>query len=156
MNGPWRETVLGIATRLRALPSWVWGVVALVGLGALAFLWDTGSPASVADPFAPPDWTMFLNVFLKLGVVLALIFIGFYFLKKWRVDGIGEDRRRLALIETLRFSPKQAVHLVRAEGRLLVIGATDQSLSRLAEWPETLNDEVTGIGESFADLTARS
>jgi flagellar biogenesis protein FliO len=156
MDNRWREVMLAIANRLRSLPVWAWAVAALVGLGALAFLWDSGQPAAIADPFAPPDWSIFFSVFLKLGVVLALIYVGLFLLKKWRVDGVGENRRRLALLETLRLSPKQAVHLVRADGRVFMVGATDQAIALLSEWAEEEDAQVPGTEVSFADLTARS
>jgi flagellar biosynthetic protein FliO len=148
-----REALAALVQRLRSWPAWAWGVAALVVLGVLAFLWDAGQPAAITDPFAPPDWSVFVSVFLKLGVVLALIYVGLFLLKKYRVEGSGENRRRLQLIETLRFSPKQAVHLVRADDRVLMVGATDQAVSLLAEWPEEGEDPAAEI--SFDDLTKR-
>jgi flagellar biogenesis protein FliO len=126
----------GLRSRLRAWPAWVWGVAAIIALGALAFLWDTGQPGATQDPFAPPDWSILLSVMLKLGVVLALIYIGLFLLKKGRMDGAKQGPQRLVLLETLRFSPKQAVHMLRADGRTLVVGATDQAVALLAQWPE--------------------
>jgi flagellar biogenesis protein FliO len=84
--------------------------------------------------------------------VLALIYVGLFLLKKWRVDGPGENRHRLRLMETLRLSPKQAVHLVRADSRVLLLGATDQAISVLSEWP----DDEAPDAVSFEELTARS
>jgi|WetSurMetagenome_2_1015567.scaffolds.fasta_scaffold1027917_2 flagellar biogenesis protein FliO len=143
-----------IVSRLRKLPAWGWGIVALLGLGALTLLWDTGQSRAAQDPFGSPDWSMFLGVMLKLGVVLALIYVGLFLLKKWRLDGPLVSQRRLELLETLRLSPKQAVHLIHAEGRVLVLGATDQTISLLIQWPdETAGDEPNGL-DSYAEIAA--
>jgi flagellar biogenesis protein FliO len=150
-----RERWEAIARLIKKLPSWAWGVAALVGLGALTLLWDTGQPSVAQDPFGPPDWSLFLSVILKLGVVLALIYIGLFLLKRWRQEGPAVAQRRLALLETLRLSPKQAVHLVHADGRVLVVGATDQTISLLTHWPDDAQGVDDAAQESYADIASR-
>jgi flagellar biosynthetic protein FliO len=154
MNIRWREQwEIGIQ-RMRKMPPWGWGIVALVGLGVLTLLWDTGQSSVAQDPFAPPDWSLFLSVMLKLGIVLALIYIGLFLLKRWRVDGPMVAKRRMGLVETLRLSPKQAVHLVQAGDRMLVLGATDQTVSLLLQWTEAPEEEEPNTQDSYADIAA--
>jgi flagellar biogenesis protein FliO len=38
----------------------------------------------------------------------------------------------MRLVETIRFSPRQAVHIVEVAGKNFLIGATDQSISILS------------------------
>ena len=85
---------------------------------------------------APDAWsglTLAVSVILKLGLVVALIYASLYLLRRWQSGAFDPARRQVTIVESARLTPRQALHLVRAGERLLLIGATDQSLTLLAE-----------------------
>jgi flagellar biosynthetic protein FliO len=79
-----------------------------------------------------PSPLYFVGIIVKLIAVLLLIVGGAIFLRRWQVKGGLGRTGRLSVIETVRLSPKQAVHLVKVGKQHLLIGATDQAISMLA------------------------
>jgi flagellar biosynthetic protein FliO len=80
-----------------------------------------------------PSPLYFMGIIVKLIAVLLLIIGGAIFLRRWQVkSGLGRFGGHLNVVETVRLSPKQAVHLVRVGKQHLLIGATDQAISMLA------------------------
>jgi flagellar biosynthetic protein FliO len=90
-----------------------------------------GTTGAMDDPLqASPFY--FIGVFAKLGVVLLLILACSAVFRRWSLPvSRGEKKRQLQVIETVRLSPKQALHLVMVGDRQLLIGATDQNVSLL-------------------------
>jgi flagellar biosynthetic protein FliO len=79
-----------------------------------------------------PTPLYFVGIIAKLIAVLLLIIGGAIFLRRWQVKGGLGRSGRLSVIETVRLSPKQAIHLVKVGNQHLLIGATDQTISMLA------------------------
>lgn len=103
-------------------------LVSLVACVALAL---TGSDNQASQAVDSPFY--FVGVILKLVGVLLLIVGGAVMLVRWqklpRKNGVSH---RLASEESIRLSPKQAIHLVRVGNQHFLIGATDQSVSLIA------------------------
>jgi flagellar biosynthetic protein FliO len=74
-----------------------------------------------------------LEVVFKLGIVVLLIYASLYLLKRLQAGTATGKRKQLAVLETARLSPRQALHLVQVGDQVLLIGATDQSLNCLLE-----------------------
>jgi len=122
-------------------------VIWLCGLGLLALaalsLWAGGaSPAASSVPLpggqAPqPDFfgmlSLVASVTFKLAFVIALIYGGMYLLRRWPGGWFTASQKRVSLLETTRLSPRQALHLVQVGNRTLLVGATDQAVTLLAE-----------------------
>lgn len=84
------------------------------------------------DPLASPA-LYFFGVILKLIGVLLLIVACAALLRRWMNPvAAGKPTRQLHLLETVRLSPKQALHLVAVGDQRLLIGATDQAIALLA------------------------
>lgn len=125
-------------------PRWrAWAVVG-GGLAGLAwFGWEAAAglggaaQSTAADPLS--SGTLVLDVFVKLGLVIALIYGALFAWRRWQggpaaVRGLfAAPQRQLTLLETTRLSPRQALHLVRVGGQTWLIGATDQGIALLAE-----------------------
>jgi flagellar biosynthetic protein FliO len=96
-----------------------------------ALLMMKGFSGAMDDPLqASPFY--FIGVFAKLGVVLLLILACSAIFRRWSQPGSkGRKNRQLQVIETVRLSPKQALHLVTVGDHQLLIGATDQNVSLL-------------------------
>jgi len=147
---------------LQKIPRWVWVVAALALIGLFILTGGGLTPASGSTPAAGPTspeaassltLTGVLDVYLKLGVVIALLYGGVYVFRRWQVHPLNRSRRRMTVLETTRLTPRQAIHLVKIGTQVLVIGATDQSLATLAEFslaeadlepdaPQDTSDEI--------------
>ncbi len=111
-------------------------VAALLGFSLLATAalvgLTGGSNAPASDPLASPG-LYFAGVIIKLIGVLLLIVASAALLRRWMQPGSpGKTTRQLHLLETVRLSPRQALHLVAIGDQRLLIGATDQSIALLA------------------------
>jgi flagellar biosynthetic protein FliO len=102
----------------------------LLSTGVLLSLGNTTSPTQ--DPLGSTPF-YFLSAFVKLMAVLLLIVGSSVIFRRWLQPGInGKTARQMRLIETIRLSPKQALHLVLIGDQKLLIGATDQNVSLIA------------------------
>jgi flagellar biosynthetic protein FliO len=88
-----------------------------------------GSSKTATDPLGSTPF-YFVGVFVKLIGVLLLIVVSSIIFRRWFQPGFnGKAARQLHLLETVRLSPKQALHLVSIGDQQLLIGATDQNVS---------------------------
>jgi flagellar biosynthetic protein FliO len=75
----------------------------------------------------------YLSAFVKLIAVLLLIVGSSVIFRRWLQPGMGgKAARQMHLVETIRLSPKQSLHLVMIGDQRLLIGATDQNVSLIA------------------------
>lgn len=122
----------------------------LVVLGALGLLLLAGLALTAPGPAASPssaggqsdDWPPALDygsVALKFGLVLLILYATLWALRRWLrhgrfVLGAGfADMQRLHLLESLHLAPRQALHLVRADGRTFLVGASEHGITLVAE-----------------------
>lgn len=110
------------------------GLLAVV-VFAGTFLLLTDSPAEpVTEPGGLSFGPMFyLETLLKLiGVLLLIVGSALVFRRWWLNRAIAGSKGRLAVMETVRMSPRQALHLVRVGEQYFLVGATDQSVGLIA------------------------
>lgn len=130
----------------------VFGVLSTLGLMIM-----TGASGASSDPLESTP-LYFVGVFVKLIVVLLLIVVSSFIFRRWLQPGMGAGKnRQVRLVETIRLSPKQALHLVTVGNQQLLIGATDQGISLLTEVEVDLsNVETTSssqpAGSDFSSL----
>ena len=121
-------------------------VVWLAGLGLLVILaidaWlklrtPTAASPLLAGEGSPPDLLgnmgLVVSVTIDLALVIALIYGSLYLLRKWQGGWFSPTKKCITLLETTRLSPRQALHLVRVGERVLLVGATDQTVALLSE-----------------------
>jgi flagellar biosynthetic protein FliO len=77
--------------------------------------------------------TMALSVLFKLGFVILLIYVSLYLLKRWQTGKLPGSVKKLSILETTHLSPRQALHLVKVDSQVFLIGATDQTISYLLQ-----------------------
>ncbi len=114
--------------------------VALLAFSLIATLILLVGDSSVSSD--PLDTTpfYFFSAFIKLIVVLLLIFGAAAIFRRWIQPGAGiQSNRQMRLVETIRLSPRQALHLVSVGGQTLLIGATDQNVSLISPIEEDAN-----------------
>src|SRR5690606_39073560 len=61
---------------------------------------------------------------------------------RWQVGRSGGLPRQVTILESTRLSPRQALHLVRVGSQVMLIGATDSSLTLLSEEVELVDAET--------------
>jgi flagellar biosynthetic protein FliO len=112
-------------------------VFSLLATGVLLAM--TEASKTPADPLGSTP-LYFVGVFIKLAGVLLLIVACAIIFRRWAQLGPqGKAVRQLRLLETVRLSPKQALHLIAIGDQQLLIGATDQSIALLAPLESGLN-----------------
>jgi flagellar biogenesis protein FliO len=133
-----------LIARVKGLPLWAW-ILILAGIFLAAALVGgypapaqpaSGNPAGAGGlpgAGAVASTRQALGVFLKLSLVIGLAYLGLFFLRRWRGSFLVKTARQLSVLESVHLSPRQALHLVRAGGQVLLVGATDQSLTLLGQ-----------------------
>ena len=93
----------------------------------------TGTSGAADDPLGSTP-LYFVSAFFKLIGVLLLIFVSSILFRRWsQVASGGKTTRQVRLLETIRLSPKQALHLISIGDRQFLIGATDQTVSLITQ-----------------------
>jgi flagellar biosynthetic protein FliO len=90
---------------------------------------------------------LLLNVFLKLGLVLLLIYSGAIYLRRRQNNGHPLYKKQIQVLETTHLSPHRALHLVKVGDQTYLIGATDHAIQLLSqlETPVTLPEKSEGL-----------
>ena len=94
---------------------------------------DEGSDASAAKKSSSSGGTMLRTMF-GLLVVLGAIYAVHYLLKKWgksKLEGVTGRSDVIDVVATTTLAQGRALHLVRVGGELMLVGATDQSITSL-------------------------
>ncbi|HEX2993790.1 MAG TPA: flagellar biosynthetic protein FliO [Anaerolineales bacterium] len=109
---------------------------ALLGVSlfsTLALFLLNGTSQAASDPLGSTP-LYFIGVFIKLIAVLLLFVLSAVLFRRWSQSGSNaRSVRQMRLLETVRLSPKQALHLISVGDQQLLIGATDQNVSLIAE-----------------------
>jgi flagellar biosynthetic protein FliO len=125
-----------IVQKLARLPAWMWvaGLLAVFGLAILAAGTQAQPTAEQMVSGAQMSSAgLGVDIFLKLVLVLLLIYASVYALRKFQVGASGGTVKRLRVLETAHLSPRQKIHLVQIGSQVILIGATDQNLSFLTD-----------------------
>lgn len=83
-----------------------------------------------------------------LVVVLGVIYAVHWLLKKWghsRLEGVAGRAGVIDVVATTNLAQGRALHLVRVGDELVLVGATDQSITRIGEL------DANALGASSAD-----
>ena len=146
--------VLTIIERVRHWPRWaLWalGMSLIAVVWLLAALGGTNREATIN-----PLWVA-LDLVIKLSLVLGLIYGSLYLLKRWQGTSLARPNKQVRLLETTRLTPRQGLHLVQAGDRVLLIGATDNHLTTLAEIDQNeLTDPQLIAAKPFSESLAKA
>lgn len=105
---------------------------------ATSALLAMGGGAATTDPLGSTPF-YFVSAFVKLlGVLLLIVGLSVIF-RRWQHLGTnGKLVRQMRLLETVRLSPKQSLHIVSIGGQKLLIGATDQNISLISHVEDSI------------------
>ena len=93
---------------------------------------------------AQPWWSLTFDLVIKLGLVIGLIYLTMWALRRF-MSGARASRSapgRLSVLDTTLLAPNRAVYLVEVADRVLVLGSTANALNTLAEITEPNAIEV--------------
>ncbi len=100
-------------------------------LSIIGLILMNGASTTNDDPLQSSPF-YFVGVFAKLVVVLLLILACSAIFRRWFQPGASRKKgQQMQVIETVRLSSRQALHIVSVGDRQLLIGATDQNVSLL-------------------------
>mgnify|MGYP000150339480 CR=1 FL=1 len=137
----WQEKFKSLKPSARWTIILVTSAIVLILIGTLA---GTGNEPENTPSLA----TLGLDVLLKLGIVLILIYISAYLLRRFGTIGIQHKTKSLSICETLSLTPKRAIYIIKAGNYQFLIGATDQSITLLKQleplsgekYPKSISD----------------
>jgi len=119
-------------------------VVSFLAIGALLSL--GGGSETTSDPLGSTPF-YFVSAFVKLlGVLLLIVGLSVIFRRWQHLGPNGKLVRQMRLLETVRLSPKQSLHIISIGGQKLLIGATDQNISLISHVEDSI--EAAPIAES--------
>ncbi len=120
----------------------------LLGVGALALLLFLVLPTGgSSDPFDGPAGA--IDLFLKLGIVVALAYASLALLKRYTV-GATRSTSMLQVLDSTTLAPNRSVYVVRVGEKRLVLGVTQTHISTLAELEPEAASEVPAPPEVVA------
>ena len=126
-----------LITRVKKKPALLWfaGLVSFLGISLIVVLMKDGLPSvnqtgEAVDSVSAAG--LFLDVLLKLGIILLLIYGLYWLAKKFQKGTAVQKNSQLKVLETVRLSPGQSLHLVLVHDSCLLIGATDQNVNCLS------------------------
>jgi len=129
-------------------------VFSLLATGALFSLGSASETTS--NPLGSTPF-YFFGVFIKLiGVLLLIVGCSVLFRRWMKIGPNGKTTNQLRLLETVRLSPKQALHLVVIGDKRFLIGATDQSIALISPLEGVISvepvEEVLQPQQGFLDF----
>lgn len=74
-----------------------------------------------------------IDVTIKLAIVIILIYLSAYLLRKWGLTSFQRPSHEMSIRETLPLSPRRALYWIKVGQKNLLIGATDQSVTLISE-----------------------
>lgn len=72
-------------------------------------------------------------VFSLVGIIGLIVFAGFAFRRASQRQQRAAGRQQLEIISSVSLGPKQRLVLARARDRVLVLGVTESTISKLAD-----------------------
>jgi len=143
-----------LSQKLR-IPAWaVAGIMLLVLIGAVALSMMQIDQATALPPEDGEFQTTVsgLDILLKLGLVVVLIYACLYVFGRLRGRSLQGPQQEMQVLASTRLSGKNAIHIVRVGGKTIVVGATDHHVSYLGDYMPTTEPG----GEGFDSLLQRS
>ncbi len=89
----------------------------------------------------PPEQLDTGRIFIKMVFALVIVValgVGAIYLSKKLVPRItSSSSKEVQIIETVHIGPHRAVHLLKVGSRRILIGSTNENITRLADIPDT-------------------
>jgi len=126
------------------------GVVCTLVLIFLPNSYPSTSNTFLSSTDGVNDSLFYLDIIIKTVGILLLI-VGGAIVLRWFQKRQNKARfdRALSVVESIRLSPKQALHLVRVGDKFFLVGATDQNLNLISQVEPFRESAVEGQPAPF-------
>lgn len=115
-----------------------------ISVGAILFfatplLAQTTYPDTISIPnpisYAPSMMGIVVKLVISMVLIIGLIYLSMYFLKKMnsRTSGTGFTGEAIKVINRTYISPKQCLYLVKIGNKYKVLGATDSNINLISD-----------------------
>ena len=95
-------------------------------------------------------WLAFARTFSMLFVVLALLILAFYLIKRISENRGGKGNRDyIKVLSVHHLSPKEKLMVVNVLGETLLIGVTPSRISKITRIDKALPDADESLGQPF-------
>jgi flagellar biogenesis protein FliO len=124
-------------------------------------------PKDLSGPIFPPEdligqpnpetnkfLTEFVNMMATLGLIISLILIVAWFLKRMlnaRQD-VANTTSLIKVVERRALSPKTVIYLLDIEGKSIIISESQNGVTRLADYTAMAEEETKQLPSAFNKL----
>ena len=90
--------------------------------------------------------TALLELLLKLGFVVALVYLSAWAWRRWGGKPSAlpwvppQTETPVRVVQVQRLTPQHAVHVLDVDGRRLLVGTGPQGTELLCQWPREVGD----------------
>lgn len=114
----------------------------------------------IPNASGPPEiYGSFLKMIIVLGVLVSLLLIALYLVKRFflKKTGKGGDDQNIRVITSAYVGPKKTIALVEVAGERIVVGITADNISMLTkvskdmEFNEVLKEQISAIPDTSPD-----
>jgi len=152
------ERLMAILIALRKMPRWALilltvGVIVILGVAMFLLLPQTQT-SQTTDPSAVGVGLAF-GVFLKMGVVVLLIVGAAIVIRRWQTKSHINQTKIINVLETVHLAQKQTLYLINVDGKKILIGATDQTISNLYQSEDVDAFSSNSPEKNFPDVLAQ-
>jgi flagellar protein FliO/FliZ len=137
--------------------------------GAVLALWQETAPPDIAPFDGGAALSVLLQTILWLGVVCALIYVGF----RWLLPRLAVARsthRMVRVVDAVALEPRKNLYVIEVAGRWMLVAASDAGVQLIGELDAAAAEEAAAAaparasakkapgmlaGASFADRLAR-
>lgn len=90
-------------------------------------------------------WIAFARTFSMLFLVLAVLILVFYLIRKFStIKGLKGGRNYIRLISTYHLSAKERLIMVDVMGDIILLGVTPQSITKISSVDHPIEPSTTG------------
>jgi len=111
---------------------------------------EPNSPESASGRFGTSE--LFMKMMLSVLLVVGLGSAAIYTSRKLMGKISKLPGKRIKIVETAHLGPRKAVHLLRIGNRWLLIGSTNENITRLAELRPEVAMQGGGFGEGVGQV----
>jgi len=131
---------VNIDIRSRSFKVWaLLGLVAITFLAVVILIWKINAMTLTSVESmngleeSNNNFGIVFNIFGKLTLVVGLIYLIYAVYRSFQQKVVGKEKHLLSIKETMRLSSHQSLHIVQVGTKKFLVGATDQTMSLLAQ-----------------------
>lgn len=111
--------------------------------------------APSATKYAPSMLGLAFKLILSMGLIIGLIYLSTYFLRKLNIRGAAGEvgGGSIKVIGRTFIGPKQCLYVVKIGDKYSVLGATDSNINYITELKKEEADKYEATPQKFSDAS---